>query len=719
MPTFEEPIWLIVGALSLSAYLGFLHLGRKTNEQRLKQFTQNPTAQSLLLLASKTRIRLKHLFIILALAGLFIALSRPQKGYYWEELSAKGVDILIALDCSSSMLARDLHPNRLTRAKLAIEGMVNHFQGDRPGLIAFSGSAFLQCPLTFDLDAFRLTLNSMQVGIIPHTGTHLAAAITEAEAAFDKQNNHKVLIILTDGEDHEEQGLEQARQAAQNGLVIYTVGVGSEKGAPIPVEVGGFIRRTDYARDASGNIINTQLKADTLIEIAEVTGGFYRNLADNPTALNDIYEDIAQKIPPEERESTWHRMGIDRFQWVLAGVLLLLMIEPLIQTRGRKHVSTTANTALLVLLALSMTPLDLKASSQAQAAQEAFRSGAYDTAIKTYQEALSKEPNNPTWIYNLGISQYRAGAYKQAQRTFEELLYSGDLAMQAKSFYNLGNIAYRLGEKTLQTDTEATIEQWEAAIKHYENAMELNPNRLTLENQTFVQQRLDQLKAQSQQESSDENNQQEESSDSSSDEDKQQSNSSNADGSQSDSGSSQSGSEGSQDNNSPSESNPQNSDSSSQNQQNTQPSTESSGDQNTGSNPSNTADHQDASSPQKQSADQANQENNQGGSSQQQGQTQQAMPENDPLGENANPTSGERLDEENADAQTSAKEASSGKPETPAEEGKKTTTQVRYIPGMMHPDEAHLLLESMRAHEKQLPFRPQLPAQNSRNHKNW
>ncbi len=185
---------------------------------------------------SPGRRRLKRVLFVAAVAFIFVALARPQFGYHWEENKQRGIDILFAIDTSKSMLTQDVTPDRLTRAKLAITDFVNKLDGDRVGLIAFAGDAFLQAPLTLDYDAFEESLDAIDTSTIPRGGTDIASAIQEAQAAFGKETqNKKILVLITDGEDLEAKGIDAARAAAKDGLTIYTVGVGSPAGGLIPI----------------------------------------------------------------------------------------------------------------------------------------------------------------------------------------------------------------------------------------------------------------------------------------------------------------------------------------------------------------------------------------------------------------------------------------------------------------------------------------------------
>jgi Ca-activated chloride channel family protein len=256
----------------------------------------------------------------------------PQIGTKLEEVKREGIDIFMALDVSKSMLAEDIAPNRFEKARHEISNFVDRMRGDRVGLIVFSGLAFVQCPLTLDYSASKLFLEDIYIGIVPQPGTAISEAIKTAQRSFvTKELKHKVLIIITDGEDHEEDPVEVAKEAAKEGIIIYTVGIGSPQGAPIP-EYDRLGNRIGYKKDRSGQIITTRLDIPTLEKIAFETDGKFYISTTGETELDKIYDDIAamEKKELSSREFTQFE---DRFQIFLAIVLVLLVTETLLSER--------------------------------------------------------------------------------------------------------------------------------------------------------------------------------------------------------------------------------------------------------------------------------------------------------------------------------------------------------------------------------------------------
>ena len=261
----------------------------------------------------------------MAILLVFTAIARPQKGYEWREVKRKGIDILFAVDTSRSMLAEDLTPNRLERARLGIIDFVSRLEGDRVGLIPFAGSAFALCPLTLDYEAFRESLNALDTDLIPRQGTDLASAIKEAERLFDENgNNHRVLVLLTDGEDLQGDVIDAAKAAAKKGMAIYTVGVGSPEGATIPIQMRNG--RTDFVRDESGKVVKTTLDESTLKKIAEETNALYVPLGRGAEGLNTIYQEKLRLVPKTERDQRMERIPLERFEWPLGAAIVLLAV---------------------------------------------------------------------------------------------------------------------------------------------------------------------------------------------------------------------------------------------------------------------------------------------------------------------------------------------------------------------------------------------------------
>jgi Ca-activated chloride channel family protein len=267
-----------------------------------------------------------------ALAGatlaLAVALAGPMWGFRWQEVHREGVDLVVALDTSRSMLATDVKPNRLARAKLAVQDLLAQLGGDRIALVAFAGSAFVQCPLTLDHGAFMQSLEALEVGIIPRGGTSLTAAVDAGLEAFEgREGKHQALVLITDGEDHEGKVAEAAKRAADRGVKVYTVGIGTAEGELVPVEGGGWLK------DRGGQVVKSRLDEKTLEQIAVDTGGVFLRAAGADLGLTALYRDYIAVMEKRELGSTLERRFEHRFQLPLLLALALLVAEPLLGDR--------------------------------------------------------------------------------------------------------------------------------------------------------------------------------------------------------------------------------------------------------------------------------------------------------------------------------------------------------------------------------------------------
>jgi len=280
----------------------------------------------------RKRQNIKALLVLLSVFAVTLSLMRPQWGFEWKEVKRSGLDILIAIDTSRSMLAEDVKPNRLERSKLAVKDLIQKLQGDRIGLIAFAGSAFLQCPLTVDYNGFMLSLDDLNVNTLPKGGTYLSNAIKTALESYEGgKKKYMALVIITDGEDHEGNAAEWAEKAKEQGIKIFTIGIGTREGELIPVtdEAGNRM----FLKDRSGNVIKTRLDEQSLQDIALTTGGSYVKATATEFGLDLIYEEKLSKMEKREVENKMIRKYYERYQFPLAIALLLLCIEPFIRER--------------------------------------------------------------------------------------------------------------------------------------------------------------------------------------------------------------------------------------------------------------------------------------------------------------------------------------------------------------------------------------------------
>lgn len=279
--------------------------------------------------------KLRVVLVFMAVLFCLFSLVRPQWGFEWEEIKKKGIDILIAIDTSKSMLAEDVKPNRLERSKLAVKDLVRKLKGDRIGLIAFSGTAFLQCPLTVDYNGFMLSMDGLDVDIIPKGGTCISSAITEAIKTYkDNPGKHKTLVLITDGENLEGDPIKAAKAAKEEGIKIFCIGIGTKEGELIPVSSGRYSRRL-FLKNKEGKVVKTRLDEEPLEQIAMITGGSYVKATGAEFGLDLIYKERLSKMEKREFESKMKKHYEERFQIFLGIALLLLIVEPFISGKLR------------------------------------------------------------------------------------------------------------------------------------------------------------------------------------------------------------------------------------------------------------------------------------------------------------------------------------------------------------------------------------------------
>jgi Ca-activated chloride channel family protein len=336
---FFEPIYLL--GLLLVPVLGFFFWWAIMRRKKLlARFGDIPLIMRATSGISYPRQVSKAVMILVAVLFLSLALAKPQLGTHMEMMKREGIDIMIAVDVSRSMEALDVKPgpiSRLDKAKQEIRSMINpeRLQGDRVGLITFAGEAFIQCPLTLDYAAARMFLDVVDPEIVPVQGTAIGEAIHTAISGFErKERKHKVLLLLTDGEDHNTNPLGAADAARKEGIKIYPVGIGNPEGEPIPI----YNRRSErigFKKDDEGNVVVSKMDETTLQKIALATGGKYYRATPSELELDKIYEDIA-KMEKKELEGKLLLHYDDRFQWPLALALIFVIWEVFIPERVRK-----------------------------------------------------------------------------------------------------------------------------------------------------------------------------------------------------------------------------------------------------------------------------------------------------------------------------------------------------------------------------------------------
>jgi len=303
-------------------------------KKALLSFGELAVIQQLYPDVSKSKRIWKFILYLFAFTFLIIGIVNPQVGTRLEEVKRKGADLMICLDVSNSMKAEDLAPNRLEKAKQSISKLIDKLDGDRLGVIVFGGEAYVQLPITTDYSAAKMFLESINTDMIPTQGTAIGKAIDMAMESFGKdEGKNKAIVIITDGENHEDDAIKAAEDAAEKGITIHTIGMGSAEGAPIPLYKGNV--REGFRKDKEGNTIVTKLDEKMLQEISAAGNGIYVRASNSDAGLNNVLEAL-DKLEKKQFDSKMYSDYEDRFQWFIAVAFLLLLIETFLTERKSK-----------------------------------------------------------------------------------------------------------------------------------------------------------------------------------------------------------------------------------------------------------------------------------------------------------------------------------------------------------------------------------------------
>ena len=479
----SQILWLLL--VLLPALWAFFWWSGRVRQKLLAAFIDARLLSTLTTGVSPLRQKIRFALLIAAVACLIIALARPQWHFDWDKIQQRGLDIVVAVDTSKSMLATDIAPNRLARAKLATLDLMQQARTDRLGLVAFAGEAYLCCPLTIDDTAYRQSVESLDVHTIPEGGTAIASAINTALTAFKEGDHFKVMVLLTDGEDNDSEAgaLQAAQDAAKAGLKIFTVGIGTVAGDILrTTDANG---NTDYVRDPDGNVVKSHLNERLLKQIAGATGGFYLPLG--PQTMDTIYERGIAPLPKTDSQQKLIRRYHEQYHWFLAAAIALLLLEMLLPDRKREAKTARptpgavppagAAKAAALLLILCFLP-GLILASPATALRD-YNSGNYTNALAEYERLAQTGTNDLRLLFNAGAAAYRATNFDEAAMLFQEAIAAPDLKLQQQAYYNLGNTQYRQGELKFQPDAgslDAMEETWKEAVKSYARAADLITN---------------------------------------------------------------------------------------------------------------------------------------------------------------------------------------------------------------------------------------------------
>jgi Ca-activated chloride channel family protein len=409
---------------------------------------------------SSVRFLVKAGIVLLAFIIIVLGAANLQKPGSMENVQRKGVDVMLVLDVSRSMLARDIKPSRLEKAKQFLLRLTDQLENDRIGLILFAGRAYLQMPLTSDHGAARMYIEDASPDAVPTQGTVFGEALSMANMAFNsKERKYKSIVLVSDGEDHDPEAAKVAKELANNGVMINTVGIGSPDGSPIEDPTTGELKK-----DAEGHTVISKLNEAELQSLATATNGEYIRL-DN---VDDALITMTQQLDSAEKKAMSDAEFIDYknyFQWFLAAAFWLLLTEFFLSERRRKTPAGNAAVPTVILLLIALTAT---LSSPAQDGNNLIRSGnryykkkQLDQSLQQYQAAVKKAPDNPAANYNLGNAQFRKNDYDAAAKSYDASVAhsAADKEMREKGQYNKGVAMVK--QKKLQE----CIDAWKSALK--------------------------------------------------------------------------------------------------------------------------------------------------------------------------------------------------------------------------------------------------------------
>jgi len=487
---FENSNWFWLLPV-LPVLLVLFWWGERSWQKLMRQFVQARLLPALTVGISPARRKIRYALLIFAIALLIAALARPQYGYDLQTVEQRGLDIVVAIDTSKSMLAQDIAPNRLERAKLAALELMQDAKSDRLGLVAFAGDAFLECPLTFDNTAFQQSVQALDVNSIPEGGTAIANAIQTAQTAFKENDANKVLVLLTDGEDNVNEGtaLAAAQNAAKDGVKIFTVGIGTAAGDLIRItDANG---NSDYVRDPDGNVVKSHLNENLLQQIAGATGGFYLPL--RADTIDSLYEKGLAPLPKSEGVGKTIRNYHEQFYWPLAIAILFLLAEMFSperpKSKGQRPKAKVE--AAATLIAILFLPMAAKASPASALCD--YHSGNYTNALQQFRQLAETRTNDLRLVFDAGDAAYRATNFDLAENLFQQVALSSDLKLQQQAFYNLGNAQFQSAKDA--KDLDGLQAGLELAEKSYERAANLDTNDVDAAfNLAFTKNAIEQIK---------------------------------------------------------------------------------------------------------------------------------------------------------------------------------------------------------------------------------
>jgi Ca-activated chloride channel homolog len=493
--SFGAPEWLWA-LLAVPAFVGLYLRAEQISKRRLREFVSTRLLPQLAGTVDRRRRAERFGFQLLGFALAIVSLAQPRWGYTFQDVKRRGLDLLLALDTSRSMLSNDVAPSRLARVKLAAQDLINQLEGDRVGLIAFAGRAFLQAPLTIDYEAAIESINDVDTKTIPEGGTNISAAIALANQTFGKSaTGNRALIIFTDGEELSGDAVKTAKAAADNGMHIFTIGVGTPEGSLIPItsESGG----TAFVKDTKGQVVKSRLDEKRLRDVAQIAGGFYLHLENGPRTMQQLYNEGLMKMQAAEFDVRLARRPIERYEWPLGLALLALTLSILIPERRRARGKIRAPApAQIASAAAALMFMSAQMSLASAPGLASYRDGKFEDAYAKFQQTLKEHPQSRAedrLQFDSGAAAYKLKDYGKALEAFSQALLSRDQELQTKSHYNLGNTLYQHGES--QRSDDKKLADWTNALQHYEQTLKADPHdKDAKDNYDYVKKKIEELK---------------------------------------------------------------------------------------------------------------------------------------------------------------------------------------------------------------------------------
>jgi Ca-activated chloride channel family protein len=485
MPQFQY-IQLLWALLLIPVLVGVYFYARRKKQIAFKKIGDEALVKELTASYNRSSFWKKFVLVITAMALILVSIAnlRSQEGA--QKISRNGIDVMIALDVSKSMLAKDIQPNRLERAKQLLNRLIDKMSNDRIGIVVFAGKAYLQMPLTADHSAAKMYLSAATPETVPTQGTVIGDALKMCFASFNaKEKKYKAVVLISDGEDHDENALKIAEQMAGEGVSINTVGIGSPQGAPIMDETTNELKK-----DAEGNTVITKLNEDELRSIADKGNGTYQLFTNTDAAVAGIYDQLAtmdRRTVTDDSLVNWKSW----FQYLLGAALLFLIIELFISEIKSVSVRKMKIAAATIFFSLlSFSSLAQNEKEVLKKGNEEYKKADYSAAAATYGEVVKKNDANSTAQYNLGNALYKSDKKEDALTAYEKA------QSQMTNYGERSNALYNKGV-VLQNDKKL-----EDCIVAYKNALKLDPNnedarhnlQLALKKQQQEKQKQDQDK---------------------------------------------------------------------------------------------------------------------------------------------------------------------------------------------------------------------------------